>query len=114
MNFTIDSSVIVASLREQEKAHDESRAFLTQIVEGEHTAYEPAIVLVEVTAAIRRRTGSTELARKVKQNLLELQSFVFYELNAFRMSSAAQIAEQISLKGMDAIVVQIAKEKEAR
>jgi len=112
MNFTIDSSVIVASLREQEGAHQKSKAFMTEVIEGEHTAYESTIVPVEVTAAIRRRTGSRKLARQVKQNLLNLDSFIFCGLSKSRMESAARIAEKVSLKGMDAIITQIAQEKD--
>ena len=113
MNVTIDSSVIVASLREQEPAHGKSRAFLRQVIEGKHTAHESAIVVVEVTAAIRRRTGSSELARKVRQNLLKLPSFIFHELTESRMNSAARIGEQVSLRGMDSIIAQISQEKES-
>ena len=69
-------------------------------------------MVVEVTAAIRRRTGSSELARKVRQNLLKLPSFIFYELTESRMNSAARIGEQISLRGMDSIVAQVSQEKE--
>ena len=112
MNFTIDSSVIVASLREQEGAHQKSKAFMTEVIEGEHIAYESAIVPVEVTAAIRRRTDSRNLARQVKQNLLNLDSLIFCELSKSRMESAARIAEKVSLKGMDAIITQIAQEKD--
>ena len=112
MNFTIDSSVIVASLREGEGAYQKSRTFLTQVIEGEHTAYESAIVPVEVTAAIRRRTDSRKLARQVRQNLLNLDSLIFYELSKSRMESAAKIAEKVGLRGMDAIIAQIAQEKD--
>ncbi len=112
MNFTIDSSVIVASLREGERAHQKSKAFITEVIEGEHTAYESAIVPVEVTAAIKRRTDSRELARQVKKHLLNLDSLIFCELSKSRMQSAARIAEKVSLRGMDAIIAQIAQEKD--
>lgn len=112
MTFTIDSSVIVASLREQESAHQKSKAFLTEIIEGGYTAYESAIVPVEVTAAIRRRTDSRNLARQVKQNLLNLDSLIFCELSKSRMESAARIAEKVRIRGMDAIITQIAQEKD--
>ena len=112
MNFTIDSSVIVASLREQEGTHQKPKAFIAQVIEGEHTAYESVIVPVEVTAAIRRRTDSRKLARQVKQNLLNLDSLIFCELSKSRMESAAKIAGKVGLRGMDAIITQIAQERD--
>lgn len=110
MNLTLDSSVIVASLRKQEKRHKECKTLLEQLKNGEHTAYESGIVLVEVTAAIRRRTGSKDLAMRVKNDLLELNFLNFLELTELRMKRSAEIASRIGVRGMDAIVIQIAEE----
>ena len=110
MNLTLDSSVIVASLRKQEKRHKECKTLLEQLKNGEHTAYESGIVLVEVAAAIRRRTGSKDLAIRVKNDLLELNFLNFLELTELRMKRAAEIASRIGVRGMDAIVIQIAEE----
>jgi len=76
-------------------------------------ALESAIVLVEVTAAIRRRTGSRRLARQVRENLLQLDFLFFLELTESRMNSAARIGERVSLKGMDAIIAQVAEEEDS-
>ncbi len=111
MKLTLDSSVIIAALRKQEVLHEPCLLLLQQISEGKHIALESAIVLVEVTAAIRRRTGSRRLAREITENLVQLDFLFFLELTEFRMFSAAKIAERFSLKGMDAIIAQIAEEK---
>ena len=113
MNLTLDSSVILAALREQEPMHHACQALLAQVKDGVHNAFESAIVLVEVTAAIRRRTGSKELARKVREILRELPFLFFLELTESRMNLAARIAEKSCLKGMDAIIAQIAEEKDS-
>jgi predicted nucleic acid-binding protein len=86
---------------------------LEQIKDAKHTAFESVIVPVEVAAAICRRTGSAELARRVRENLLRLPSFIFIELTESRMASAAEIAERTGLRGMDAIIVQVAKMRRA-
>lgn len=91
--------------------HRECKALLQQVKEGRHRAFESMIVPVEVTAAIRRRTDSERLAKQARENLLKLGSFLFLELTESRMNSAAGIAERISLKGMDAIIAQIAEER---
>ncbi|TQD23591.1 PIN domain-containing protein [Methanolobus vulcani] len=102
--------MIVAALRRQEKDHLSALELLRKIKDQEHIAIEPYTVLVEVTAAIRRRTGSKELATRVKNDLIELGSFRFVDLDTFSSSSAAEIAADIGVRGMDAIVIQVAKE----
>ncbi len=102
--------MIVAALRRQEKDHLPALKLLRQIKDQEHIAIEPYTVLVEVVAAIRRRTGSKELATRVKDDLLALGTFRFVDLDAVSSSSAAGIAADIGVRGMDAIVIQVAKE----
>jgi predicted nucleic acid-binding protein len=102
--------VIVAALRRQEKDHLPALKLLRSIKDQEHIAIEPYTVLVEVAAAIRRRTGSKELAIRVKDDLLALGTFRFVDLDAVSSSSAAGIAADIGVRGMDAIVIQVAKE----
>nr|WP_321498099.1 type II toxin-antitoxin system VapC family toxin [uncultured Methanolobus sp.] len=110
MHLCIDSSVIVAALRRQEKNHSSALELLRKIKDQEHVAIEPYTVLVEITAAIRRRTGSKELATRVKNDLIALGSFRFVDLDTVSSSSAAEIAADIGVRGMDAIVIQVAKE----
>lgn len=110
MHLCLDSSVIVAALRKQEKDHLLALKLLRKIKDQEHIAIEPYTVLVEVAAAIRRRTGSKELATRVKDDLLSLGTFRFVDLDAVSSSSAAGIAADIGVRGMDAVVIQVAKE----
>lgn len=108
--LTLDSSVIVAALREQEDMHKESLRLLEKVKNDEYSAVEPYSVLVEVVAAIRRRTGSEELAERVKEDLQNIDSIYFFELESDRAKEAADIAKKSGMRGMDAIVVQLAKE----
>ena len=110
MRLTLDSSVIVAALQKQESRHRECRDLLEKVQRASHTVLESVIVPVEVSAAIRRRTGSESLTREVWQHFLRLPSFLFVELTWSRMESAISIAEKTGLRGMDAIVVQVAEE----
>ena len=104
MNLTVDSSVIVASLRKQERRHKECKTLLEQIKNGRHTVYESGIVLVEVSAAIRRRTGSKDLAIRAKDDLLKLSFLNFLELTELRMKRSAEIASRIGVRGMSVAV----------
>ncbi|MBU4491809.1 MAG: type II toxin-antitoxin system VapC family toxin [Euryarchaeota archaeon] len=110
MQITIDSSVIVAALLDKEKEHTVCRNLLEKVKNGEYIAIEPYIVLVEIVAAIKRRTGSSQLAERVKEDICDINSMVFLELVSTRAHQAADIAEEIGVRGMDAIVIQVAKE----
>ena len=113
MLITLDSSVIVAALRVQEQSHQQCLRLLKRTEEGQHTAIMPYTVLVEVAAAVKRRTGSEELARRVTRDLQSISSLRFVELDAERANQSAGLAIASGLRGMDAVVVQVAREFEA-
>jgi len=108
--ITLDSSVIVAALREQEEKYEACKKLLERVKNGEFAALEPYTVLVEVTAAIKRRTKSDSLAERVKNDLENIDTIKFLDLISSRADSAADIAKETGVRGMDAIVIQIAKE----
>ncbi|MDO9585675.1 MAG: type II toxin-antitoxin system VapC family toxin [Syntrophales bacterium] len=108
--LTIDSSVIIASLLEKEPRHQEASQIWNSIVTGNNVAIMPYSVFVEVVAAIKRRTGSEELALDVKQTLLNIDNVSFVVLDQKTAEAAADLAARMGLRGMDALVVQTAKE----
>lgn len=110
MDMCLDSSVIVTALRKQEKRHLAARDVLRKIKDGSHIAIEPYTVLIEVTAALKRRTGSKKLALRVRDDLLAINTINFIELGAGSAADAAEIAAEIGIRGMDAVVIQVAKE----
>ena len=110
MYLILDSSVFVAALVESEEKHIVCRKILESVKDGKFVTLEPYTVLVEVVAAIRRRTGSDVLAERVKQDLQNIGNIYFFELVSLRAEKAAHIAAQTGLRGMDSIVVQIANE----
>lgn len=110
IKVTLDSSVIIAALLKQEKNYEECFKLLEKIKNGEVLALEPYTVLVEIIAAIRRRTKSKELALRIQSDIQELSSFTFLDLYEENADNAAKIAAETGVRGMDAIVVQAAKE----
>ena len=70
----------------------------------------PYTVFVEVVAAIRRRTGSEKLAREVKLKLLNIETASFVVLDDKSAEEAANLAAKTGVRGMDALVIQVAKE----
>jgi predicted nucleic acid-binding protein len=55
--FTIDSSVIVASLLDNEPRHEEAFRIWESVLSGVNSAIMPYSIFVEVVAAVKRRTG---------------------------------------------------------
>ena len=108
--FTIDSSVIVASLIETEPRHKEALKIWRMVLSGKGIAIMPYSVFVEVVAAVRRRTGSEKLAREVKTALLDVETVSFVTLDNKSAQDAADIAVKTGIRGMDALVIQVSKE----
>lgn len=111
--LTLDSSVFIAALREDEKYHRESLELLKNVKDGKYLAIEPFSVLVEIVAAIKRRTGSRELALRVKKDILEIKTINFFDIDRISCEKACEIAAESGVRGMDAIVIQIALEQDA-
>lgn len=110
--LTIDSSVIIASLLEKEPRHQEALKIWESVLSGENIAIMPYSILVEVVAAIRRRTGSEDLAGEVRKEILEIDNLSFVVLDQKAATEASDLAIQTGVRGMDAIVVQVAREFE--
>jgi predicted nucleic acid-binding protein len=110
--LTIDSSVIIASLLESEARHGEAMRIWDAVISGKDVAIMPYSVFVEVVAAVRRRTGSEELAQEVKEELLKIENVSFVILDQRTAEDAADLAIQKGVRGMDALVMQTAREYE--
>ena len=110
--LTIDSSVIIASLLEKEPRHQEALKIWETVLSGENIAIMPYSVLVEVAAAIRRRTGSEDLAYEVRKAILEIENISFVVLDQKSADEASDLAIQTGVRGLDALVIQVVKEFE--
>jgi predicted nucleic acid-binding protein len=108
--LTLDSSVIIASLLEKEPRHTEALEIWSTILSGNNVAIMPYSVLVEVVAAIKRRTGSESLAMEVKDELLNIETISFVILDDKSAVEAADLAAKTGVRGMDALLIQGAKE----
>jgi predicted nucleic acid-binding protein len=108
--LTLDSSVIIASLLEKEPRHREALEIWSAILSGNNIAIMPYSVLVEVVAAVKRRTGSESLAMEVKEELLNVETISFVILDDKSAVEAADLAAKTGVRGMDALLIQVAKE----
>ena len=108
--LTLDSSVFIAALRPTESFHDQCHRLFERVIGGQYEVFVPYSVLVEVVAAAFRRTGSRQFARTVHAQLLQIASIHFLDLVKSRASQACELAMASGLRGMDALVLQVAKE----
>lgn len=111
--IVLDSSILVAALRTEENKHAACRNLLEKVKNGLFIAVEPYSVLIEVSAAIRRRTNSEELAQRVRIDLKNMGGIHFFEITERRAEEAATLAIKTGVRGMDAIVMQLASEMDA-
>ena len=108
--LTIDSSVIVASLLPYEPRHLEAYRIWESVLSGAKVAIMPYSIFVEVVAAVKRRTGSGDLSRAVMRELRKIENIVFVDLDSKSAEEAAEIAIKTGTRGMDALVIQVAKD----
>lgn len=113
--LTLDSSVFVSAFVKDDLFRLAALQIFKKIFSGEYHVSTSAIVPVEVCGVISRRVG-VDKAVKVKNQLdkWEDMNFISYvEVDAERRREAADLAVKLQLRGMDALVVQAAKEKKA-
>ena len=110
----IDSNVIVASFLSWEPNHQQGREIIEGLDDGEDEFHLPMLVVVEVAAAIRRRSGYWMAMQAVwNQNVLDWEAggkLVLYPLERTRMDLAISVTQRIGLRGSDSVVVTLAEE----
>ena len=94
--LTVDSSIIVSSLLENEQRHKEARKIWDTVLAGKNIAILPYSVFVEVVAAVRRRTRSEELAREVGKQFLEIEAVFLVGLDDTSASTLDSTAHALA------------------
>jgi len=110
MKLVIDSSIFVSSFDVKDMFHSECYPILERILGFEMEALCPALVLVETTCAIRRRTNSEEIARKIYKDLALLPSINWLDITLEVAERACMLGVKTGLRGGDAIVLQVAEQ----
>lgn len=112
---TLDSSVLISALVKGDEFRPVARQIMKRMFSGQYHSTTSATAFVEVCGSISRRTD-TEKALSAKNQLVKWKdmNFITYtELTEKRSEEAAELAIRLKFKGMDATVVQVAKEKNA-
>jgi len=109
MKLVVDSNIFVGGLDPRDTLHQQCLPVVERIVTGEIEAICPALVLVETTCAIRRRT-TVDLAFNVKEALARLPSILWLDINSDVAERACVLGIQTGVRGADALVLQVAEQ----
>ena len=105
----VDASIWVARLIKQDALHTLSRTWLEDQRAAGTRFLAPALLLVEVAAAISRRTGEPELARRAVDALRNLPDLRLVEMDQAVVATATSIATDLGVRGADAFYIAIAQ-----
>ncbi len=108
----VDSNVFIASLIEDDKFYKLSIDFIEKMNIEELIFHISMIIPIKVSCAIARRIGAKEAneSEEIIHNWIKEKKVVVYELNEKRMNESENYGIKYKLKGMDAIIVQLALE----
>jgi len=108
----VDSNVFIASLIEDDKFYKVSIDFIEKMNIEVLIFHISMIIPIEVSCAIARRIGAKEAkeSEEILHNWIKEKKIVVYELNDKRMIESQNYGTKYKLKGMDAIIVQLALE----
>lgn len=110
MRLVVDSNIFISSLDPKDIFHSECYPLFERILNFEIEALCPALVLVETTCVIRRRTGSEDAARNVYKSLYLLPSINWFNITFAVIERACLLGAKTGLRGADTIVLQVAEE----
>ena len=100
---TIDASVFVSAFTPSEPAHLVSKAFMLNVREHSIPIIVPVLVLPEISAALSRGQGKSELGKAFVQELRNFPNTTFIDVDGSIATLAVDIAADYRLRGSDAI-----------
>ena len=103
--LVVDASIWVSRFLPADETHQESRRWLERYFRSGGQLVEPVLLLVELSAAISRRTGSAELARQTAERVSRVRSIRFVSLDRRLGALATRVAAERRLRGADSIYV---------
>lgn len=106
--FTIDASVFVAAYQSNEKHSAVSREFLRRVSMAGSPLIEPAILPVEVAAALTRTGNNTALAAEYAESIMALPHLNIQSVDEHLARRALALAAECRLRGADALYVAMA------
>ena len=107
--YVVDASVWVSRFISGDVHHMPSYRWLEDMVTRRELVIAPALLLAELTGAVARRTGRSELATQALSLLQRLPNSRLVPVNAELAQLGANLAADLHLRGVDAIYVALAR-----
>ncbi|RMH44229.1 MAG: PIN domain-containing protein, partial [Gammaproteobacteria bacterium] len=108
--IVVDASLWVARLVANDVFHTRSRAWMEAQRAAGIRFIAPALLLVEVAAAISRPTGNPALARRAVGTLQSLADLRLVEMDRRLVQTATQVATDLGVRGADAFYIAVARQ----
>lgn len=112
--FSVDASVFIAACRRHEAEHAASCEFLRLARQEGSVLIEPAILPVEIAAALARGREGAARAVEYAHGVLALPTLNLHALDGTSVLQAMRTAVQCRLRGADALYVAAAMQYRAR
>jgi predicted nucleic acid-binding protein len=106
--YCVDASVIVNAQLPTEPHSSKSKAFLDLLKKENKKVFLPEVIIPEITSALKRATGNSELAYQFAMSLRYIPNFSFVPVDNHLANLAASIVSKTGLKSTDAIYVALA------
>jgi predicted nucleic acid-binding protein len=106
----VDASVWVSRQIPQDVNHAASCLWFDRYTTQGGRLIAPSLLLIEVAAAIARRTGQRDLAQRTALHLAELPVLRLVSLDAASVEAAITVAADRQLRAGDAIYVALAQQ----
>lgn len=104
----VDASVWVSRLFAGDPFHAVSRRWVEESVRHGQVLTSPLILLPEVSGALARRTGKSEIGQRAMHTLLQLTALRLVPLHASLIRQTTDLAANLLLRGADALYVAVA------
>jgi len=105
----VDASVWVSRLIPSDVNYDASYLWMEQYKITNKLIVSPAILLIEVAAAIARQTGNSDIAKEAVTKLSDLSMMRIIPLDNTLIRLSIDMAANLQLRAADAIYVAVAK-----
>jgi predicted nucleic acid-binding protein len=101
----VDASVWVSRFWPDDAFHDASRSWILETTQSGHMLVAPTTMLAEVSGAIARRTGDSQLGYQIVQQIRQLPTLQLVVIDDSLGQFGAQLASEYLLRGADALYV---------
>lgn len=110
-SLVLDTSVWVSWLSPSDVNHEVSHMWIEQYITRDGVFIVPTFLLVEVAAAISRRTGQSLQAKEAIRNLRTISTIRIVPLTSWLINRAIDVAAELQLRAGDAVYVALAHQQ---